>query len=79
MQRHTERVKGRAVLHHPTNGFGFSERDAREHRHRLPRVNPLQNDDAGLEAAVAQAVPSDFEEVVANEEILWQRELGLVF
>lgn len=45
----------------------------------MTRINPLQNDYAGLEAAIAQAMPSDFEEIVAEKQIFWKRELALIF
>ncbi len=79
MQRHTKSVESGAVLHHPSNGFGFSERDARKHRCHLTGMNPLQNYNARFEAAISQSMPSDFEEIVAQKQIVRKRELCLVF
>lgn len=79
MQRHTKTVERRAVLHHPTDSFSFSKCDTSKHRNSTTRINPLQNDYAGLEAAIAQAMPSDFEEIVAEKQIFWKRELALIF
>ena len=42
-------------------------------------TNPLQNYNARFETTIAQSMPSDFEEIVTKKQIVWKRELGLVF